>query len=65
MDELVIVFGFTKGPGTTMTHATRDGNRTLCGRTIPPEWYTDEWADGPECKRCKEAAARRQQGGTG
>ena len=59
--EMYIVFGpKIHGQGTTLTHVTIDGARTLCGKLIPPEWYPDDWADGPECKTCKAAAQRIQ-----
>lgn len=54
----VIVFAYKTpryGSGTTLTHAAREGeDRTLCGKRITPEWMHDsEWADGPECARCR------------
>lgn len=42
-----------------ISHATLDGERTLCGRT---GWETtDPWHEhGPDCLRCARALKRRQ-----
>ena len=57
---LEITFTFkSSGRGTTLTHAAiQDSDTTLCDIPITPEWiYDGEWADGPECKRCRTVVA--------
>lgn len=43
---------------TCISHATLDGERTLCGRS---GWMSeDPWTDiGPDCLTCSRALARR------
>ena len=45
-------FAYESAPN--ISHATLDGERTLCGRR---DWMTeDPWADiGPDCLRCSSA----------
>lgn len=45
-------FAYESAPN--ITHATLDGERTLCGRT---DWITSEgWHEmGPDCLRCRKS----------
>lgn len=51
---------FRRENASNITHATFDGERTLCGRT---GWVTSEgWIDSiePDCLRCARAIKNRK-----
>ena len=53
-----LVYKFDSGINEVgISHGTINLESTLCGLICAPGWITaDEWADGPECKRCKRMA---------